>query len=101
MEAKTKRHTLITFYFIFVLLGISMIIIDPLIPIIAEEIDVGFDRIGIVLFIGSIAVFSANFVSGRLSDRVDIKKLVLLGLILLFLGSALFCMLKCLLLFTG
>jgi len=90
MNKKTKRQTLITFYYIFVLLGISMIIIDPLIPIIAEEIGVGFGRIGIALFIGSIAAFLVNFIVGRLSDRVDIKKLVILGLFFLFLGFALF-----------
>ena len=90
MNKKTKRQTLITFYYIFVLLGTSMIIIDPLIPIIAEEIGVGFDRIGIALFIGSIAAFLVNFIVGRLSDRVDIKKLVILGLFFLFLGFALF-----------
>ena len=90
MNKKTKRQTLITFYFIFVLFGLSIITIDPLIPVIAEEIDVGFDRIGIALFIGSIAALIANFVAGRLSDRVDIKKLVLLGLLFLFLGFTLF-----------
>jgi len=90
VDKKTKRQTLITFYFIFVLFGLSIIIIDPLIPVIAEEIDVGFDRIGIALFIGSIAALISNFVAGRLSDRVDIKKLVLLGLLFLFLGFALF-----------
>lgn len=90
MNKKTKGQTLIAFYFIFVLFGLSIIIIDPLIPVIAEEINVGFDRIGIALFIGSIAALIANFVAGRLSDRVDIKKLVLLGLFFLFLGFALF-----------
>ncbi len=90
MDKKTKRQTLITFYFIFILFGLSIIIIDPLIPIIAEEIDIGFDRIGIALFIGSIAALIANFVAGRLSDRIDIKKLVLLSLFFLLLGFALF-----------
>jgi len=90
MNKKTKRQTLVTFYFIFVLFGLSIIIIDPLIPVIAEGIGVGFDRIGIALFIGSIAALIANFIAGRLSDRVDIKKLVLLGLLFLFLGFALF-----------
>jgi len=90
MDAKTKRQTLITFYFIFILFGLSIIVVDPLIPVIAEDIDVGFDSIGIALFIGSIAALIANIISGRLSDRVDIKKLVLLGLFLLFLGFALF-----------
>lgn len=90
MDARTKRRTLITFYYIFVLFGLSIIVIDPLIPIISEDIGVGFDDIGIALFIGSIAALIANFVAGRLSDRVDIKKLVLTGLFLLFLGFTLF-----------
>jgi len=90
MDSKTKRRTLITFYYIFVLFGLSITVVDPLIPIISEEIGVGFDEIGIALFIGSIAAFIANFIAGRLSDRIDIKKLVLLGLLLLFLGFTLF-----------
>ena len=49
MDTKTKRQTLITFYFIFFLFGLSMVVVDPLIPIIAEEIDVGFDSIGNVV----------------------------------------------------
>ena len=90
MEAKTKRQTLITFYFIFILFGLSILVIDPLIPIIAEEMDVGFDRIGIALLIGSLSSLLSNFIAGRLSDKFDIKKLVLIGLFLLFLGFALF-----------
>lgn len=83
MDAKTKRQTLITFYFIFILFGLSIIAIDPLIPLIAEQIRVGFDRIGIALFIGSIAALLSNFIAGNLSDRFDIKKMVLFSLILL------------------
>ena len=90
MDSKTKRRTLITFYYIFILFGLSIIVVDPLIPIISEEIGVGFDKIGIALFIGSIAALIANFIAGRLSDRTDIKKLVLLGLLLLFLGFIIF-----------
>ena len=90
MNTKTKKRTLITFYYIFVLFGLTIIVIDPLIPIISEEIGVGFDEIGIALFIGSIAALIANFIAGRLSDRLDIKKLVLLGLLLLSLSFLIF-----------
>ena len=90
MDAKTKRQTLIIFYFIFILFGLSIITIDPLIPLIAEQIQVGFDRIGIALFIGSIAALLSNFIAGSLSDRFDIKKLVLFGLILLSAGFIIF-----------
>ncbi len=90
MDVKTKRYTLITFYFIFTLFGLSIITVDPLIPLIAEQIRVGFDRIGIALFIGSIAALISNLVAGSLSDRLDIKKLVLFGLILLSAGFIIF-----------
>jgi DHA1 family putative efflux transporter-like MFS transporter len=90
MDAKTKRQTLITFYFIFILFGLSIITIDPLIPLIAEQIQVGFDRIGIALFIGSIAALLSNFIAGNLSDRFDIKKLVLFSLILLLADFIIF-----------
>ena len=90
MDAKNKRQNLITFYFIFGLFGLSIIVIDPLVPIIAEDIGVGFDEIGIALFIGSIAALIANIIAGRLSDSIDIKKLVLIGLFLLFSGFTLF-----------
>ena len=90
MHIKTKRQTLMTFYFIFILFGLSVITVDPLIPVIAEQIQVGFDKIGIALFIGSIATLISNFIAGRLSDIMDIKKLVLFGLSLLLLGFALF-----------
>lgn len=90
MDTKTKRQTLITFYFIFILFGLSIVVVDPLIPIIAEEIGVGFDSIGNSLFIGSLFALIANIIAGRLSDRIDIKRLVLLGLFFLFLGFTLF-----------
>jgi fucose permease len=90
MDAKTKVQTIKTFYLIYTLFGLSYVLIDPLIPVIAEEINVGFDKIGIALFVGSMATLISNFIIGRLSDRVDIKKLILLGLILIFIGFIVF-----------
>jgi fucose permease len=90
MDEKLKRQTLITFYMIFVLFGLSIITIDPLIPLIAEQIGVSFDKIGIALFIGSIGALISNLITGRLSDRIDIKKLIMFGMILLFMGFTLF-----------
>jgi fucose permease len=90
MDSKTKGQTLKTFYFIFTLYGLSFLLIDPLIPIISEQLNVGFDKIGIALFIGSIATLITNIITGRLSDKIDIKKLILFGLILLLLGFTLF-----------
>ncbi len=90
MDTKTKNKTLKTFYFIYGLCGLSFITIDPLIPVIAENIGVGFDKIGIALLIGSIFTLISMFLTGRLSDRMDIKKIQIFGLVLLFLGFTLF-----------
>ncbi len=90
MDIKTKRQTLMTFYFISALFGLSLTTIDPLIPVMAEQIQVGFDKIGIALLIGSIATLISNFIAGRLSDIMDIKRLVLFGLTLLLISFAVF-----------
>jgi len=90
MDIKAKKKALSIFYFNFFVLGFSLVIIEPLIPVISENMKVGYDKIGIALFVGSIAIVLANFLSGRLSDRSDIKKLVLSGMALIFLCFVLF-----------
>jgi fucose permease len=90
MKEKTKSNTLITFYLIFIFFGLSMVTIDPLIPVLAEKMVVSFDKIGIALFIGSIGALISNFIAGRLSDLIDIKKLIIFGMILLMVGFTLF-----------
>ncbi len=89
MNPGNKKHTLSIFYFIFIIFGLSMVI-DPLIPVIAEELQVGYDKIGIALFIGSITVLVSNIIVGRLSDRFDIKKIIICGLFLLITGFLIF-----------
>ena len=90
MNQKNKKRTLNLFFYIFILFGISITAIDPLIPVISEQLNIGYDKIGIALFIGSIFTLLATIISGRLSDRFDIKKIVLYGLFLLFFGFLLF-----------
>ncbi len=60
--------------------------IDPLIPVISEQLNIGFDRIGLILFAGSALSLAATFFGGRFSDKYDIKKIILVGLILLTVG---------------
>jgi fucose permease len=90
MDTRAKKQTLITFYYIFVFLGLSFIVIDPLIPVLADKMQVGYDRIGIALFFGSISAFITNLVSGGLSDRTSIKKLIIVGLAFLSSGFLMF-----------
>jgi len=90
MDHRNKRHALKIFYLIFSIFGLAIMVIDPLIPVIAEKLDVGYDKIGIALFIGSIAVLFSTIVAGRLSDRFDIKKIIIFGLLLLLTGYLIF-----------
>jgi len=78
-----NRQTQNILYSIFLIYGLSWVAIDPLIPVIAEELRVGYDKMGIALFIGSAIMLLATFISGRLSDRYDIKKIIITGLSLL------------------
>jgi len=78
------------FNLIFLMFGISSIAIDPLIPHISETLGIGYDKIGLALLIGSIFSLVSTFFSGIFCDRVDIKKVIMVGLILLFSGFFVF-----------
>ena len=90
MKKDSKNPALIILYFIFLVFGIATSSVDPLIPLIAEELNVGFDSIGIALFIGMIFLLVANYTAGKLGDRFDTKKIILIGIILILTGFLLF-----------
>ena len=90
MKKDSKNSALIILYFIFLVFGIATSSVDPLIPLIAEELNVGFDSIGIALFIGMIFLLVANYTAGKLGDRFDTKKIILIGIILILTGFLLF-----------
>jgi fucose permease len=85
-----RSKALIILYFIFFVFGIAESAIDPLTPVISKEINVGFDIIGIVLFVSFFFLVAANFISGRLSDHHDTKKIIIAGLLLIFSGLLVF-----------
>ena len=64
----------------FIFFGIAFTIIDPLIPLISEKLGIGYDRIGLILFASSSISLAATFLSGRFSDRYDIKKIIISGI---------------------
>ena len=90
MKKDSKNSALIILYFIFLVFGIATSSVDPLIPLIAEELNVGFDSIGIALFIGMIFLLVANYTAGKLGDSFDTKKIILIGIILILAGFLLF-----------
>ena len=85
-----KSKALIILYFIFFIVGIAESAIDPLTPVISKEINVGFDIIGIILFVSFFFLMAGNFFSGRLSDHYDTKKIIIIGLLLIFAGLLVF-----------
>lgn len=86
--SKTKTVNLV--FSIFILFGVASTIIDPLIPVISEKLKIGYDKIGLILLVGSIIGFISVFISGRLCDKYNLKKIILIGLISSALGLALF-----------
>ena len=90
MNNLDKERTFRLFTYIFLIFGVSATAIDPLIPVISKKLEVGYDKIGLALFIGSIFSLLSTFISGKLSDRFDIKKITITGLLLLFFGYLLF-----------
>ena len=87
---RIKLRTLRLLYYTFFLCGTSYTIIDPLIPEISKKLKVGYDKIGLVLLLGSIFALLSSLISGKLCDKFDVKKILLSGLFLSFLGSLLF-----------
>lgn len=85
MEKPNKSYLNLLFI-IFILFGIAYTLIEPLIPLISEKLAIGYDKIGLILFVSSSVSFAAVFISGRLSDKFDLKKIILTGLAILVLG---------------
>ena len=77
-------------FLLFLLYGFSSTIISPLIPWISAKLDIGYDKIGIILLYSTISGILSTFVAGRLCDSRDIKKIILIGLIIATLGFLLF-----------
>jgi MFS transporter, TsgA protein len=84
------KRTLGLFYYITILYGIAAISIDPLIPIISKELNIGYDRIGLILLIGYVFSLISSLVTGILTDRVNIKAVILGSLVILFFGFLIF-----------
>ena len=67
------KKTLGLFYYITILYGIAAISIDPLIPIISRELNIGYDRVGLILLTGYTFSLISSLVTGVLCDKVNIK----------------------------
>jgi fucose permease len=89
MDSKRIKTTNLLFN-IFIFYGISYSAIDPLIPILSERLKIGYDKIGLILLLSAVFTLFSTYISGRLCDHYNLKKIILFGLLMLFLGFLLF-----------
>lgn len=66
----------------FLLIGLGMTIIGSVLPKLIREFSWSYTATGFVLAAGSIGYFIASFVSGLLIQRIDARRLIVVGLIL-------------------
>ena len=85
-----KKKNLKLFYLGFFTLGFIIPIFDPLYPYFSKNFNVGFDKIGLVFFTGSLTAIISMVIAGRLSDKVSHRKMFLWSFIISFLGFAVF-----------
>lgn len=87
---KAKNRTVNLLLNIFIFYGIIYTIIDPLIPLISEKLKIGYDKIGLILLLASVASLLSTFISGKLCDRYNVKRIILIGLIVVLGGFVLY-----------
>jgi fucose permease len=85
-----KKKNLKLFYIAFFAMGFIIQIFDPLYPYFSKNFNVGFDKIGLVFFAGSLTAIISMITAGRLSDKVSTKKIFLWSFIISFAGFAVF-----------
>ncbi len=83
---RLQKRTLNVLFVAFICFGIAFTLIDPLIPVISARLNIGYDKIGLILFASSTISLGATFLSGRFSDRYDMKKIIATGLAILVIG---------------
>lgn len=85
-----KKKNLKLFYLACFVLGFVIPIFDPLYPYFSRSFNVGFDKIGLVFFGGSLTAIIALIFAGRMSDRIPLRKIFLWSSAVSFTGFAVF-----------
>jgi fucose permease len=85
-----KKKNLKLFYLGCFILGFVIPIFDPLYPYFSRSFNVGFDKIGLVFFGGSLTAIISLIFAGRISDRFPLRKLFLWSFAISFTGFAVF-----------
>ncbi len=85
-----KNKNLKLFYVAYVIMGFTIPIFDPLYPYFANNFHVGYDRIGIVFFFGSLTGIISIVIAGIISDILPLRKIFLWSSAISFAGFAVF-----------
>ena len=85
-----KNKTLSLLFLIFIAYGFSNTIIDPIIPILSERLNIGYDMIGLILLVGGIFAMISTFITGKFCDQFNLKKIIFIGIVLSIIGLILF-----------
>jgi fucose permease len=85
-----KKKNLKLFYLGCFILGFVIPIFDPLYPYFSKSFNIGFDKIGLVFFGGSLTAIVSLIFAGRISDRFPLRKLFLWSFAISFTGFAVF-----------
>ncbi|MBU2598661.1 MAG: MFS transporter [Actinobacteria bacterium] len=81
------KREIIFFSILNLIIGLTGIVIRPLIPIVSKDINIGLDMIGIVLSAISFGFFISVILTGYLSDRYGTKLTIALGLLISIISS--------------
>jgi len=85
-----KKKNLKLFYLAYFILGFVIPIFDPLYPYFSRSFNVGYDKIGLVFFGGSLTAIISMISAGRISDKFPLRKLFLWSFVISFAGFAVF-----------
>jgi fucose permease len=85
-----KKKNLRLFYLAYIIMGFTIPIFDPLYPYFSKNFNVGYDKIGLVFFFGSLAGIISIFTAGLICDRFPLRKIFLWSFAISFTGFAVF-----------
>jgi MFS family permease len=85
-----KKKNLKLFYMAYIILGLTIPIFDPLYPYFSKNFNVGYDKIGILFFFGSLTAIISIFIAGIISDKIPLRKIFLSSFAITFIGFAIF-----------
>lgn len=85
-----KRNNLKLLYLTYAILGFTVPIFDPLYPYFSTNFNIGYDKIGLVFFAGSLVAIVFSIIAGRICDRYSFRIVLLFSFLVTCLGFTFF-----------